>query len=127
MKTWVYRITQNTALDHVRKTSTICERKTHSIFGDTDDSGFFLNIRDESIKDPSEIQSSVDDNSLFGSNIQKTLQKLSPIHKNTILLAFKEGYSYEKLAKTMKCSIGTVMSRVFYARKSFIKNYKIFY
>ena len=45
------------------------------------------------------------------------IAKLSPEHKQVILLREVEGLAYEEIAATVPCSLGTVMSRLFYARK----------
>lgn len=45
------------------------------------------------------------------------LERLSPEHRAALMLREVEGLSYEEIAGIMKCRIGTVMSRLFYARK----------
>ena len=127
LKTWMFRIVQNTFLDHARKLSTKRERNQTSLaFGDGDGDGlddFFRKVKDENAITPSESCENADSNVTIGADIDETLEKLSSQHQRVINLVFKNGFSYEKTAKTMKCSIGTVMSRVFYARKNFILNY----
>ncbi len=49
--------------------------------------------------------------------IDAALEKLSPEHRLAIVLREIEGRSYEEIASAMECSVGTVMSRLFYARK----------
>ncbi len=50
--------------------------------------------------------------------LHEGLGKLSPEHRAVLLMREVEGLSYEEIAKRMKCSIGTVMSRLFYARQN---------
>ncbi len=47
--------------------------------------------------------------------------KLSPEHRSTLILREIEGLSYQQIAEAMACSIGTVMSRLHYARKKMQK------
>jgi RNA polymerase sigma-70 factor (ECF subfamily) len=47
----------------------------------------------------------------------RALQELSPEHRMALVLREVEGLSYEEIAKVMKCRRGTVMSRIFNARK----------
>ncbi|MBL9118037.1 MAG: sigma-70 family RNA polymerase sigma factor [Verrucomicrobiaceae bacterium] len=49
--------------------------------------------------------------------IQAAIQQLSPDHRTAILLKEVEGLKYHEIAEVMGTSIGTVMSRLFYARK----------
>jgi RNA polymerase sigma-70 factor (ECF subfamily) len=56
-------------------------------------------------------------NAELGARIQQAIAKLSPEHKQVILLREVEGMAYEEIAATVPCSLGTVMSRLFYARK----------
>ncbi len=49
--------------------------------------------------------------------IEAALQKLSPAHRAAILLREVEGLSYDEIATAVGCSTGTVMSRLFHARK----------
>ena len=53
----------------------------------------------------------------LGQRIQNAIARLSPDHRQAIVLREIEGHSYEEIAQMMQCSLGTVMSRLFYARK----------
>ncbi len=49
--------------------------------------------------------------------IDAALLSLSPEHRAAIVLREVEGLSYEEIAAATGCTAGTVMSRLFYARK----------
>ena len=49
--------------------------------------------------------------------IDKALAQLSHEHRTVLILHEFEDLEYKEIAKRMKCSIGTVMSRLFYARR----------
>jgi len=43
--------------------------------------------------------------------------KLSEPHRLVVVMHDVQGMSHEEIAKTMECNIGTVRSRLFYARQ----------
>ncbi|MEP6699148.1 MAG: sigma-70 family RNA polymerase sigma factor [Verrucomicrobiota bacterium] len=49
--------------------------------------------------------------------IDQAIQQLSPEHRAVILMKETEDMQYHEIAEALGCSIGTVMSRLFYARK----------
>lgn len=49
--------------------------------------------------------------------IQKALATLPPDFRMTVILADIEGMSYEEISETMRCSLGTVRSRLHRGRK----------
>lgn len=49
--------------------------------------------------------------------IERALNQLSVAHRTVIVLHEFEGMEYKRIAQVMGCSIGTVMSRLFYARR----------
>ena len=49
--------------------------------------------------------------------IDKALSQLSVEHRTVMILHEFEELEYKEIAKRMQCSIGTVMSRLFYARR----------
>jgi RNA polymerase sigma-70 factor (ECF subfamily) len=49
--------------------------------------------------------------------IDNAIQQLSPDHRAVILMKEIEEMQYHEIAEALGCSIGTVMSRLFYARK----------
>ena len=49
--------------------------------------------------------------------INHALGQLSCEHRTVLVLHEFEQMEYKEIAKTMGCSIGTVMSRLFYARR----------
>jgi RNA polymerase sigma-70 factor (ECF subfamily) len=57
------------------------------------------------------------DRSEIRERFQLALGTLSPEHRAVIVLKEIEDLSYQEIADSVGCSIGTVMSRLFYARK----------
>ena len=53
--------------------------------------------------------------------IEKAKNKLSPEHKEVVDLALFQGLEYQEAADIIGCPLGTVMSRLFYARKQMQK------
>ncbi|MCZ7639022.1 MAG: ECF-type sigma factor [Verrucomicrobia bacterium] len=45
------------------------------------------------------------------------MSQLSDAHRTVLILHEFEGLEYKECAKRMGCSIGTIMSRLFYARR----------
>ena len=53
----------------------------------------------------------------LGGRIGQALGQLTEKHRTALVLREVQGLSYQEIADAMKCSIGTVMSRLFHARK----------
>ena len=53
--------------------------------------------------------------------IQAAFLRLSPEHRVVLVLREIEGLSYQEIAESLSCSMGTVMSRLHYARKKMQK------
>ena len=49
--------------------------------------------------------------------LNEALQRLSEVHRLVVILHDVQGMSHEGIAKIMDCNIGTVRSRLFYARQ----------
>ncbi|MGI8604522.1 MAG: sigma-70 family RNA polymerase sigma factor [Verrucomicrobiales bacterium] len=109
--TWLYRIAHNVALDWMRA------RKIQS--GVEFDDTLTRAIETEAPTAPREERQPdkrMADSEL-GERINAALAELSPEHRAVILLREVDGLSYEEIAERIECSLGTVMSRLFYARK----------
>ena len=50
--------------------------------------------------------------------IDQALGELSENHRSVLIMRELEGLSYEEMAEAMGCSKGTIMSRLFHARKN---------
>lgn len=57
----------------------------------------------------------------LGQQLEKALSSLSDNHRAILLLREVDGCSYEQIAETLDISKGTVMSRLFHARKNMQK------
>jgi RNA polymerase sigma-70 factor (ECF subfamily) len=53
--------------------------------------------------------------------IDQALSELSENHRSVLVMRELEGMSYEEMAQAMNCSKGTIMSRLFHARKNMQK------
>jgi RNA polymerase sigma-70 factor (ECF subfamily) len=49
--------------------------------------------------------------------IHTALDKLSPEHREVLLLRFVEDLPYEQIAQITDCNLGTVKSRIHYAKR----------
>ena len=54
--------------------------------------------------------------------VQRTINQLPEDLRTAILLREVEGMSYEEIAQTMECPVGTVRSRIFRAREAIDKS-----
>ena len=111
--TWMYRITHNVVYDWMRK-------RKMDVAGDLDDNLLDReSIAAGALATPARV--SRPDEALareeMRGNIDSALEKLSPEHREAILLREVQGLDYKEIADVMGCSLGTVMSRLFYARK----------
>ena len=111
--TWLFRIAHNVVYDWVRK------RKIESA-GELNDEIFDRNKIDASAKTAPAFIESPDDamvNTELRETIEEALAKLSPEHRESVMLKDVQGLSYKEIAEVMDCTLGTVMSRLFYARQ----------
>jgi len=112
--TWIYRIVVNRAIDLRRR-----QRRKPTI-------GLEDRVRNLERDEPAEA-SIVDDSPTgpfdrarsteISERLQSAIDELTPDHKAAIVLREVEGLSYEEISRVMRCSKGTVMSRLHYARK----------
>lgn len=115
--TWLYRIAVNAAKKHL--SSPKHRMHAHSLEIDADDEETF-SARSDSI------ESLVDHNSpeaMLASQeiaraVQAALQALPEDLRQAVSLREMDGMSYDDIAQTMACPIGTVRSRIFRAREA---------
>lgn len=55
----------------------------------------------------------------------KVLKKLTKTHREVLRMRELKGMAYAEIAKKLNISVGTVMSRLYYARKNALKVYKV--
>ncbi|HEY5894264.1 MAG TPA: sigma-70 family RNA polymerase sigma factor [Chthoniobacterales bacterium] len=111
--TWLYRIVTNTTIDALRKKGGHAETE----FDDSMAGLQGIDVRARTVPGGTP---SPDENirqSEIGARISAALEKLSPEHRAVIVLKEIEGLQYHEIADAVGCEIGTVMSRLFYARK----------
>lgn len=115
--TWLYRIVMNLSIDHIRKHRKVkpVELDEQRLEDGGDDGGGLLPallggnpgraLMDKEIR----------------ARIDAALGQLSENHRAVLVMRELEGLSYEEMAQTMGCSKGTIMSRLFHARKNMQK------
>ena len=111
--TWVYRICHNVTYDWLRKRSNKIEKAEF-------DDRIEANSMESSAPTAPRAALSPDANaerSELRQRIDDAIDQLSPEHREVILLKEVEGLSYQEIADTVDCAIGTVMSRLHHARK----------
>lgn len=97
--TWLYRITVNKCKDHLRK------KNVRKIFMPLQEGG-----------EVSHLATSVEDNDL-SNVVMDAVSKLPVKLRIPLLLKDIEGFSYQEIAESLECEMGTVKSRIFRARE----------
>ncbi len=109
--TWVYRIAINKTINFLKQR----KNRTHLSLND-------LDINAEN--DPDLVALTSDKTprrevnlSELQEKLNAAMLKLSPVHRLVVTLHDVQGLSHEEIGKSMDCNIGTVRSRLFYARQ----------
>jgi RNA polymerase sigma-70 factor (ECF subfamily) len=109
--TWVYRIAVNKTINFLKQR----KNRTHMSLNDLD-----FNVEHDpdlvalvSDKTPRRDASMAE----LQEKLNEAMQKLSDYHRLVVTLHDVQGLSHEEIAKIMDCNIGTVRSRLFYARQ----------
>ena len=109
--TWLYRIVHNVTYDWLRKRRVQAEGEFDDSLQHSADPRAktvpFKEARPDEKLEHREIQA----------RIEEAIGGLSPAHRAVILLKEVDGRQYNEIAEIVGVSIGTVMSRLFYARK----------
>lgn len=108
--TWITRIVINLCLDELRKQK---RHRTESIEEMDEESGGVERQMPAVVTNPTERL----ERGELRQRIDRALDQLSHEHRTVLVLHEFEEMEYKEIAKTMNCSIGTVMSRLFYARR----------
>ena len=108
--TWMTRIVINLCLDQLRKHK---RQRAESIELMEEESGGVERQMPVVTVNPTEGL----ERSELRQRIDKALGLLSYEHRTVLILHEFEDLEYKEIAKRMECSIGTVMSRLFYARR----------
>ena len=110
--TWLYRIMTNVAIDWLRKKQIHAGQEFDDSIALADlEPGSDLAPKSEPLPLEKLARGEV------RQRIDAAIARLSPEHRAVILLKEMEDLQYHEIAETVGCSIGTVMSRLFYARK----------
>jgi RNA polymerase sigma-70 factor (ECF subfamily) len=108
--TWMTRIVINLCLDQLRRHK---RQRAESIEAMDEESGGVERQMPVVTVNPTERLERVE----LRQRIDQALSQLSEAHRTALVLHEFEGMEYKEIARTMECSIGTVMSRLFYARR----------
>lgn len=116
--TWLYRIVANLCIDHMRRSG----RKKDVEFDDKlrhdggEESATDM-VPISALGDPAEAVR----NKEILKAVEQSLHRLSDKHRAVIVMRELQGLSYADMAKAMNCSKGTIMSRLFHARRNMQK------
>ena len=109
--TWLYRIVMNLAIDHVRRARKVVE------FDDTvrkdDVAGDGSTMPRHPLSNPAKVVARME----LSQRIAAALAELPEYHRAVIVLREIEGLSYEEMAQVLDVPKGTIMSRLFHARR----------
>lgn len=112
--TWMYRIAVNTALDFLRRRKRRPEVPLEPAVGD--DGDHLVLERQRELADERTPADEINRREIRQA-FEAGLARLSDEHRTVLVLREVEGMSYDEIAEVMKTRKGTVMSRLFYARR----------
>ena len=109
-KTWLYRISVNMAIDFHRRVRHALSIDGTDVSDDEDEAPIII-VDDAKGPRDGALQSEREE------KLKMALTKLTEEHRAILLLREWQDLSYEEIAEILGIEIGTVMSRIFYARK----------
>jgi RNA polymerase sigma-70 factor (ECF subfamily) len=116
--TWIYRIVLNLCIDRKRRQARQAEVDYDDGIAHGDGFTDGPTLASTGIDNPAQAAHRKE----LVEHMDRALATLSEEHKSILLLREVDGLSYEELAETLDIPKGTVMSRLFHARKNFQKS-----
>lgn len=113
--TWIYRIAMNLAIDFLRKRARRGTTEFDETIASRDADGGISEAHN------SEGPAKTFERKQLYNRIMDALQELPEDQRQVVLLRELEGLSYKEIAEVMEIPEGTVMSRLYYARKKLQK------
>ncbi len=110
--TWLYRIAINTAKNYLVSQGRRAPTSTQSDVEDAETFDDGDHLRDLNTPDSMLVTKQV------GEAVNRAIDQLPEDLRTAIVLREMEGLSYEEIAESMQCPIGTVRSRIFRAREA---------
>jgi len=110
--TWLYRIAINTAKNYLVSQGRRAPTSTQSDVEDAETFDDGDHLRDLNTPDSMLVTKQV------GEAVNRAIDQLPEDLRTAIVLRELEGLSYEEIAESMQCPIGTVRSRIFRAREA---------
>ena len=104
--TWLYRIAVNKTINFLKQR----KNSIHMSLNDLDFPDLMALISDKTPRREASLAE-------LQEKLNAALLKLSEPHRLVVVLHDVQGQSHEEIAKIMDCNIGTVRSRLFYARQ----------
>ncbi len=111
--TWMHRIVVNLAIDCLR-------RRRRGDATAYDDRLAVPEDVESGLAAPDDPAAAVESRQVQ-SLLTRGIQALPPAHRAVLVLREIEGLSYDEIARAVGCNLGTVMSRLFYARRKLRK------
>src|SRR5947209_6920917 len=109
--TWVYRIAVNKTINFLKQRKNRSQMSLNDLdFNAEHDPDLVALISDKTPRREASLTE-------LQEKLNEGLQKLSEPHRLVVTLHDVQGLSHEEIAKIMGCNIGTVRSRLFYARQ----------
>src|SRR3984893_4184437 len=111
--TWIYRIVMNVTIDWLRK------KHIKGAGAEVDDA---IQLREgdpasKTVPKKEALPYEMMQRDEIRARIEQAIAQLSPEQRAVVLMKETEDMQYHEIAEALGCSIGTVMSRLFYARK----------
>jgi len=98
-RAWLYRVARNEALQELRRNGRWSEMEhTAPLYEGQHEQGDEI--------DPCDAE-----------QIHMALDKIAPLHRDVLTLRFMEDMPYDEIASVLGCEVGTVRSRLYYAKR----------
>ncbi|MBZ0279923.1 MAG: RNA polymerase sigma factor [Anaerolineae bacterium] len=109
LRPYLFRIVRNRCYDLLRK-----RRRFEHLSLDEEPVEAWVSLHTDDGNGPEEMT----DWLMLHLEVQQAINKLPELQRQTLILYSQENLAYNEIAEVMNCSIGTVKSRLFYAKKT---------
>lgn len=119
LRAWIFRIMTNAYINEYRKRS---RRPTRTSLDDMEEFYLYDHLIDSGVQPSDDGPEEQVLNRITADDVIGALDELSDDFRSVVLLADVEGFSYKEIAEILDIPVGTVMSRLYRARRKLQRN-----